>query len=121
MGYVSAVCTIGSWRRVLPLLLIAALIGLGCGGSDDDETTGQPPAANPPASSDGGGKPPAYTISKQVCGAFPPEKVASDLGISVDTSTSEGIVSIAEAFSQQYTGPAQQDSFEGCLDGLPNP
>jgi hypothetical protein len=62
-----------------------------------------------------------YDEANAVCGAFPPRKVASDLGLDVDVHTSEGLVRIAEAYAADYGPSFRQAVFEGCLDGLPNP
>ena len=62
-----------------------------------------------------------YKIARAVCSGFPPEKVASDLGISVDVHTSEGLGEIAETYAAEYRPAFRQAAFEGCLDGLPNP
>jgi hypothetical protein len=62
-----------------------------------------------------------YDEANAVCGAFPPRKVASDLGLDVDVHTSEGLVRIAEAYAADYGPSFRQAVLEGCLDGLPNP
>lgn len=62
-----------------------------------------------------------YELANEVCGTFPPEKIASDLGISVDVNTSEGLVQIAEKYAKDYRPNFRQAVFEGCLDALPNP
>lgn len=54
-----------------------------------------------------------YEIAYQVCGAFPPEKIASDLGIS-----STDPVDIATAYAEGYTERFRQAGLDGCLDVL---
>jgi hypothetical protein len=112
----------------------------GCGDEPADAPTGggqgpaesrPPPADDPPATE----QPPAdaggggfsgqaaenYDLAKVACGAFPPAKVARDLGLPVDGDTAVELGRIAERYARGYTGSNRQAAFEGCLDGLPNP
>lgn len=111
--------------------LLAALIGTlaiavaGCGDEEADEPSGagqdtreersppaqepkQPAEEQPPADPDGGGftgqAAENYEMAKVVCGSFPPRKVASDLGLSVNGDTAEELGQIAERYARGYTG-----------------
>jgi hypothetical protein len=122
---------------ILALAIAAAVATAGCGDDDGGNGTDEskapatteaaqepPPApAEPTTGADkfSGESASVYSDANALCSAFPPEKIARDLGIQADTSTSEGIVSIAEAFAEGYRGDVHQAAFEGCLDALPNP
>lgn len=68
-----------------------------------------------------GAKGSAYEIENEACGAAPPEKVASDLGVREDPNTSEGLERIAAKASERYEeGPVREGAYEGCLDALRN-
>jgi hypothetical protein len=128
---------------ILALAIAAVVATAGCGDDDGGNGTEEPKApatteaaqepppssAEPPAPAEpttatdefSGESASVYSDANALCSAFPPEKIARDLGIRADTSTSEGIVSIAEAFAEGYRGDVHQAAFEGCLDALPNP
>jgi hypothetical protein len=128
--------------------LLAALIGAlaivvaGCGDEEEADEPGgagqsppeqptspeaqeQPTEEQAPADADGDGfsgqAAENYDVAKVACGAFPPRKVASDLGLTVDGDTADELGQIAERYARGYTGSNRQAAFEGCLDGLPNP
>lgn len=62
-----------------------------------------------------------YTDAKATCGAFPPAKVASDLGLRGNRGqTADELGDIALKFSKTYSPAFRQAVFEGCLAGLPN-
>lgn len=61
-----------------------------------------------------------YEIAKEVCGAFPAEQSARDLGLTGNRGrTSEELVEIAETYAEGLRPSFRQAAFEGCLDGLP--
>lgn len=58
-----------------------------------------------------------YNIAKASCGAFPPAKVARDLGLPASADP----VRIAETLAADYRPAFRQAVFEGCLRGLRSP
>jgi hypothetical protein len=59
-----------------------------------------------------------YGDARDVCGAFPPRKVARDLGVHVNgTSTSE-LRAIADAYASGYRASFRPAAYAGCLAGL---
>lgn len=55
-----------------------------------------------------------YAEDREICGLFPPSKVARDLGLPANSDS----VTIAEAYADGYQPQFRQAAFEGCLDGL---
>lgn len=132
----------GAVARLATLLGIAlACLGLAaCGGDDDDEpepaaTLPEPPVEVAPADSAPAEPEPEptgadkftgqdrenYETAKEVCGAFPPEQSARDLGLRDNRGrTSEELVEIAERYAEGLRSSFRQAAFEGCLAGLPD-
>jgi hypothetical protein len=111
-------------RVVLPSVaaLTVALLVLGCGsGSQGDNTQTETQKQPTGAGKFTGQASAAYTLLKKVCGESPPDRLARDLGIQVNTHTRAGIVSIAKEYAKGFHGPSRQASFQGCLAALPNP
>ena len=54
-----------------------------------------------------------YRTAYRVCGAFPPAKIASDLGV-----PSTDPADLAQAYSEGKRPAFRQAPFEGCLDAL---
>lgn len=54
-----------------------------------------------------------YRTAHEVCGTFPPAKIASDLGVS-----STNPADLARAYSEMKRPAFRQAPFEGCLDAL---
>jgi hypothetical protein len=77
----------------------------------------QPDSRSEPESTSGGFTGPQakrYEEDREICGLFPPSKVARDLGLSASSDS----VTIAEAYADGYQPQFHQAAFEGCLDGL---
>ena len=55
-----------------------------------------------------------YQEDKELCGLFPPSKVARDLGLPASSDS----ITIAEAYADGYQPQFHQAAFEGCLAGL---
>jgi hypothetical protein len=55
-----------------------------------------------------------YQEDKELCGLFPPSKVARDLGLPAGSDP----ITIAEAYADGYQPQFHQAAFEGCLAGL---
>lgn len=135
----------GTRTMAAALLVTAALAGCGDDEPDNAKSPPPPPAltatepepeppesvaeAQPEAAEEDGTAADKFTgqdrenydIAKEVCGAFPPDQVASDLGLSGNRGrTSEDLVTIAEAYAESYRGSSQQAAFAGCLEGLPD-
>jgi hypothetical protein len=100
--------------------LALALVVLGCGSGSDGDNGG--PATTTGKNSHGGFTGDAgatYHLLNRICGASPPDRLALDLGIKVNTHSREGIVSIAKEYAKGFQGPSRKAAFEGCLDALP--
>jgi hypothetical protein len=94
-------------RCLLPVAALAvALVVLGCGGDGDNPTVAQ-----------GAG---VYKLAKKVCANESADHLARDLGIQVNTKTSEGVHRVAEKYAKGF-GQLRQAAFEGCLDALEAP
>lgn len=126
-------------RRLLVLVLLAFAFA-GCGTSGDSKTTEAktttaPPVTEPVAPTETTKPKPKptgrskftgqdrenYDTAKQVCGAFPPAKVAADLGLDRNRGrTAVELGDIAQAYAKEYRGSFQRAAFEGCLAGLPD-
>jgi hypothetical protein len=114
-------------RRRLALILALALV-LSVGACGDEESSnsgagGEPPKQAAPDSMPTEDTPTGaakfsgqdrsnYEQAEVVCGAFPPKKVARDLGLNVNVHTSEGLVRIAEKYAEGYRPNFRQAVFE---------